>query len=108
MGVLARVNLETKAGYKAGIYYGTFCGENCGQAELDDILNSQHPTAQFGSLFGNTVYTVRLKVKGTDVTMSVNGSPVLEQHYTSANDAGQAGIECDQSCEVLNFTVVAQ
>ena len=107
MGVLARVNPETGAGYKGGISYTTFCGENCGQAELYDLLNSQHNTAQIGSLYTNTVYTVKLQVKGTDVTLYVNKNLVLEQHYTSANDAGKVGVECDQVCEVLQFTVVA-
>jgi hypothetical protein len=108
MGVLARINLEKMVGYKGGISYATFCGENCGQAELDDILNSQQSFAHFGSLYTNTVYTVRLQVKGTDITFYVNRNLVLEQHYTSANDAGQVGIECDQACEVLQYTVVAQ
>src|SRR5207247_10026102 len=105
MGVLARVNQETGAGYKGGISYATFCGENCGQAELYDLLNSQHNTAQIGSLYTNTVYIVKLQVKGTDVTLYVNNSLVLEQHYTSANEAGKVGVECDQVCEVLSFTV---
>jgi hypothetical protein len=34
--------------------------------------------------------------------------PPHEEHYTSANDAGNVGLECDQTCEVLQFTVVAQ
>jgi hypothetical protein len=108
MGVLVRLNLEKKVGYKGGISYATFCGENCGQAELDDILNSQRNTANFGTLSPNTVYTVKLQMKGTDVTLYVNNNLVIEQHYTSANDAGQVGLECDQTCEVLQFTVVAQ
>lgn len=108
MGVLARVNLEKNAGYKGGISYATFCGENCGQAELDDLLNSQQNMAHFGSLDPNTTYTVKLQVKGTDVTLYVNNNLVLEEHYTSANDAGQVGIECDQACEILQFTVEAQ
>ncbi len=108
MGVLARLSLEKKTGYKGGISYATFCGENCGQAELDDLLNSQQAMAHFGSLYTNTAYTVKLQVKGTDVTLYVNSNLVQEQHYTSANDAGQVGIECDQACEVLQFTVVAQ
>lgn len=51
--------------------------------------------AHFGSLDPNTIYTVKLRVKDT------------EEHYTSANDAGQVAIECDQTCEVLQFTVEA-
>jgi len=108
MGVLARMNLQNNSGYKGGIYHGTFCGDSCGQAELDDLLNSQSNTAQFGSFYTNTVYTVKLRVKGTDVSLSVNNNLVLEQHYTSANNPGQVGLECAQACEVLQFTVVAQ
>lgn len=108
MGVLARLNLEKKVGYKGGISYATFCGKDCGQAELDDILNSQRNIANFGTLSANTVYNVKLQVKGTDVTIYVNNNLVVEQHYTSANDAGQVGLECDQACEILQFTVVAQ
>jgi hypothetical protein len=108
MGVLARLNLEKNVGYKGGIFYATFCGENCGDAELDDILNSQNNTAQFGTFPPNTIATVKLQVKGTDVTVYVNDNLVIEEHYTSANDAGNVGLECDQTCEVLQFTVVAQ
>ena len=50
MGVLARLNLEKKVGYKGGISYATFCGENCGQAELDNLLNSLRNTANFGTI----------------------------------------------------------
>jgi hypothetical protein len=108
MGVLARLNQEKKVGYKGGIFYGTFCGENCGEAELDDLLNSQRNTAKFGTFPPNTIATVKLQVKGTDITLYVNNNLVVEEHYTSANDAGKVGLECDQTCEVLQFTVVAQ
>ena len=94
--------------HRTGAVGASFCGENCGQAELDDLLNSQQNTTHFGSLYTNTVFTVKLQVKGTDVTLYVNNNLVQEQHYTSANDAGKVGIECDQACEVLQFTVVAQ
>ena len=108
MGVLARLNLEKKVGYKGGIFYATFCGENCGDAELYNLLNSQSNTAKFGTFPPNTIATVKLQVKGTDVTIYVNDNLVVEEHYTSANDVGKVGLECDQACEVLQFTVVAQ
>jgi hypothetical protein len=108
MGVLARLNLEKKVGYKGGISYATLCGENCAEAELDDLLNSQRNTEKFGTFPPNTIATVKLQVKGTDVTVYVNNNLVVEEHYTSANDPGKVGLECDQTCEILQFTVVAQ
>src|SRR5262249_27996780 len=86
MGVLARVEVDLTAGpsltagYKGGFFRQTFCG-GCGHAELDDILNSQQQSAEFGTYIDNAIYKVRLVVKGTDQRIYLNGKLVLEEHY---------------------------
>ena len=106
MWVVARFDPSSGAGYMGGIGVGVLCND-CIHAELNDMLNSQRNTAEFGQFSVNTVYTIKLQVKGTDESLYVNNGLALEEHYTSANDAGQVGVECDQSCAILQFIVVA-
>jgi hypothetical protein len=106
VGVLARVSVNMSVGYRGGVYRHTFCG-GCGHAEIDDLLNSQQESVEFGTYADNTIYTIKLVVQGVSQTIYVNNKLVVEQHYTSANDPGRVAVECDRPCEVLSFEVIA-
>jgi hypothetical protein len=108
VGVIGRLNLESKVGYKGSIYRGVFCGNDCGMAQIHDISSPGDNAAKFGSYIADKVYTVRLAMKGTLISLFVNGALVQEQRRTSANDPGRVGVECGRPCEVLSFIVVAQ
>jgi hypothetical protein len=108
VGVLGRLSLENNTGYKGLISHGSFCGSDCGKAEIHDISSPGGDSVEFGSYLEDKIYRVRLTMKGTLVSLFVDGALVREQRHTSANDPGRVGVECGRPCEVLSFTVVAQ
>ena len=102
MGIFARLKLENNIGYKGGI------NASYDEANLYDLLNSLRATVSLGSLDTYTVYSIKMQVVGTSVALYVNDKLMAKKHYTSANDPGTVAIECNSTCELLQFTVVAQ
>ena len=90
MGIFARLNVENNRGYKGGINFGYW-------AELYDMLNSLEGSASLGNFDIDTVYSIKIQVIGTSIALYINNKLLVKKHYTSANDPGTVGIECNKT-----------